>query len=154
MIDDKKNKETKIGIVDMLKAQATMARLGFKITKDQANAASEGIILFQHIISLSQKANTYIYNDQDRVKADANFKEALGLIQQAKDEVLAMHHNAGPIGVMFPKMQEQLDKSLKQRYKKLCYQQAIIEDLSSSNPVQDEKLIDKIAEDKVQSEWI
>lgn len=152
-----KKKGIKVSIKDMLKAQAMMARMGLRLSKDQADAAVEGIQLFQHIVSLSVEANTYVYDNHDMVKLDADFTKALALVQQAKDEVLAMKHNASPLSSMFSKMQEQLDSSLKDKFRKLCIQQVTIERLRyglPADPESDATTIYALADKKVIEEWI
>lgn len=148
--------EEKIGIRDMLRAKAAMARFGFRITKEQADAASEGIQLFQHIITLSQEANTYVYARDNSIRDNPDYSKALSLIQQAKAELIRMDQSATLIGEMFPKMQEQLSKNFKEKYTKLCTQQLAIERLQDglSSGSEDLEEIQNAAEERVAEEWI
>ncbi|MEM3245855.1 MAG: hypothetical protein QXN16_03750 [Candidatus Micrarchaeaceae archaeon] len=123
--------EIKLSLKDKLKAQAMMAKMGLKITKDQADAAAEGIRQMAHIVNLSQEANSYVYADDNSIKPDADFPKAFETLKQAKAELKAMIHGAAQMNSVFPALSQQLIKTLREKYVKLCEQELILSALSA-----------------------
>ncbi|MEM3415710.1 MAG: hypothetical protein QW575_09080, partial [Thermoproteota archaeon] len=123
--------EIKLSLKDKLKAQAMMAKIGLKITKDQADAAAEGIRQMAHIMNLSQEANTYVYADDNSIKPNADFPKAFEILAQAKAELKTMIKGAEQMSFVFPSLSKQLAKTLRGKYVKLCEQELILSALSA-----------------------
>ncbi|MEM3661561.1 MAG: hypothetical protein QXG73_01895, partial [Candidatus Micrarchaeaceae archaeon] len=123
--------EIKLSIKDKIKAQAMMAKMGLKITKDQADAAADGIRQMAHIVNLSKEANSYVYAKNNSIKPDADFPKAFETLKQAKTELKAMIQGAAQMNSVFPSLSRQLIKTLRGKYVKLCEQDIILHTLEA-----------------------
>ncbi|MEM0106871.1 MAG: hypothetical protein QXS03_01420 [Candidatus Micrarchaeaceae archaeon] len=128
---ENKDEPIKVSLKDKLKAQAMMAKMGLAITKDQADAAAEGIRQMAHIMNLSQEANAYVYAEDDSIKPDADFAKAFEVLAQAKTELKAMIKGAEQMSFVFPSLARQLAKTLRGKYVKLCEQDYILHTLEA-----------------------
>lgn len=139
--------DEKMSLKDKLKAQAMAARMGLSLPKEQADVAVEGMAKFRTIMELSIEANTYVYGMNDKVKPDADFKQAQDTLGQAMNKLKELK----PAGVLSATLNKQLFNS----YIKLQHQRIILEHLQQEGTIDETRAesISKEAYARAVAEW-